>query len=173
MNSIIVLSAWLLAIVALSARNRRTVGGRRLSLMRALFPSWRFFDRLEQVPKVFFRSRLHGGDFGPWTALFLPSPRPLRSLILNPQGNLEFAYHSLVELAVSDLNESRDAAEFSESVSMKLLVRMVRSVLTEKHRLPASSEFQFKISIIDTRTREPSGDLLESALYPLKEGSSV
>jgi hypothetical protein len=176
--------------MALSFQERRHIGSRRLSLFRALFPSWRFFDRLEHVPKIYVRVRVSLAEenekssdaWSEWRPLFKRWSRSLVNLYYNPQGNLEFAYHSLTEQLISDLNEFADTAagsDFSTTVSCRLAERMVRSVLLQNQDdffvadggadvgIGRGAEFQFKISVIDILTQQPIDDILVSAPYPL------
>lgn len=167
MISSFVIPVWLASIVLLALRDREPLKFRRLLLIRALFPTWRFFDRLEQVPKAFVRVRSGQGEFGAWNALRSPRRRGWTSLFLNPDGNLEFAFNSLTELLVAEANESADPEDTGDSVSCQLMVRAVRDRLA-CGLLPGGDEFQFKISILDARTRNWIGDLLISPVYPVK-----
>lgn len=175
------IAAWIFLIIGLSFQERRQLGSRRLSLFRALFPSWRFFDRLEHVPKIFVRMHSGDGNWSEWTPLFQRWSRSVVNLFFNPQGNLEFAFHSLTEQLISDLNEAdltkKKEQDFSETVSCRLAERMVRLMVTERFSSQvdqgAKSEFQFKISVIETTSQQAIGDVLLSVPYLIAPGSSA
>lgn len=169
MHSSIVVLLWLALIIALSLTKRRQLGSRRLSLMRALFPSWRFFDQLEHVPKIFFRFSTEEGQYTPWQQLQLRTPRKFSALFFNPIGNLNFAFHSLTEQLISDVN---DYQNFQETVSYRLMVEMVRFNLQKRQIETANQEknlslekskcFQFKVSILSVHTETITDDILVS-----------
>ena len=91
----------LLAIVTLLAR--RTVASPWLRRLRALLPSWRFFDRAVASPALWVRQVDDGGD-GAWRPIAAP-PRRWSGWAFAPAGNLALAYHAIVEQLVAELGE--------------------------------------------------------------------
>ena len=112
--------------------------GRGLALLRALFPSWRFFEDTGQFPQLFYRV-----GSGPWLDGLQGRPRTVFSIFLNPAGNFLFAGNSLVDQLISDIGDTPDEklSEISGTVSYQLVKRFVR------HQVGSVSgpEFQFKI----------------------------
>jgi hypothetical protein len=155
---VIFLSVWLLIIVFLSFYERSQVGGQKLSLFRSLFPSWRFFDQLGHVPKIFFRIMEGDSEFSTWTYLFPPAKRHLGLLFLNPNGNLRFTFHSLVErflLEVSQVGDSTSArTSFLESVSFRQVDKMVQVGISDflkadlRKREIQKFKYQFKVEVV-------------------------
>jgi hypothetical protein len=116
-------------------------------LLRALLPSWRFFDRLGRVPILLARWSADGEEFGPWEPVNPPVDRGLGALVLNARGNLRMACNSLVERLVSDLEDLQDSGgeerRFHESVSYRLVEDLVRFRSRQEH--DGANWFQFKI----------------------------
>jgi hypothetical protein len=143
--------------------NQKPTNGRRASLLRVLIPSWRFFDRLEQVPKLHYRVRREGEVATDWKMFCLEDERTALSLFLNPTGNLNLAFHGLIERAVSDINSSADLQAFSASISYQLVERMVRYLLLTDKLAAPSDYFQFKISILTVQSAQ-SMDTIDDML---------
>lgn len=165
-----VLAVFFAAVVWLAALSRfrsRYLPGRALSLLRALFPSWRFFEDLDLVPVLQFRL---DGESGPWRPCLASQKRSWSSLLVNARGNLRMACNSLVEQLVSDAQEvgDGDADSFGESVSYLLAVRLVRSRIREMRvsgdlRPSVEGEgdrFQFRVRM----ARPGEGDTDEGAM---------
>jgi hypothetical protein len=115
--------------------------------LRALFPSWRFFEDLDWVPRLWVRV-LPANDFQePWKECFAPESRGAASLFLNARGNLRMAAHSLVERFVAEIGEStdEDMSRIEASVSYELVTRLVRYRLKEMGETQPGKKFQFKI----------------------------
>lgn len=110
--------------------------------LRALVPTWFFFDELGAGCQVFVRSGIHVKDLGPWQVAFPPTPRKAWQLFFNPDGNFRlFAlanFERLLREAQFHLSNP-EALEGSESYDH------CRSLLRESG-LPKSHRFaQFKI----------------------------
>ena len=75
-----------------------------MDLLRALVPSWRFFDAPAAVPAVEVRDP---GDAA-WTPLPGAPPRRWYAFAWNPGGNVALAEHSLVEHLSYDLGARFD-----------------------------------------------------------------
>ncbi len=158
---IVLLVIYFLAVVALSTIKSSYVPGRAIYLFRALFPSWRFFEDLVDVPVLYFRVSSDGTDFGPWVPSFEKIERNWQSILLNPQGNLLFAYHGLLHQLENDIEEVDEskAEEFVDSVSYKLVKNLV---LTQ---VPTNSHFQFKVSSVRQGKPEHAVDVLFSLVH--------
>jgi hypothetical protein len=141
----------LLAVVTLLAR--RTVASPLLGRLRALLPSWRFFDRAVAPPQLWVRLAED--------AAWLPIAPPARSWTrwaFAPLANLALAYHAIVEQLVAELGEleleleagadpaAPLAAETDPQVvglvSYELVTRVART-----HVQPAGRRFQWKITV--------------------------
>jgi hypothetical protein len=76
--------------------------------LRALLPSWRFFDRAVAAPELLVRI----AD-GPWQPLPVPRRR-LWSWAFAPAGNLALAYQSTVEQLVAQIDELDDSTDHDD-----------------------------------------------------------
>ena len=88
----------LLVLVTLLAR--RTVASPLLGRLRALLPSWRFFDRAVASPQLWVRR----ADVAAWMPI-APPARPWTRWAFAPVGNLALAYQAIVEQLVAELGE--------------------------------------------------------------------
>ena len=114
---------------------------RRLQLMRVIIPSWRFFDQPDEPLRLEWRANTESG----WTPLLTPRRRPFFSIIFNPNGNVSFAAHALLEQLISDLSDSdSNGNEIAIQVSSALVQNLVRQQLTERGAL-GSTPFQFRV----------------------------
>jgi hypothetical protein len=71
-------------------------------LLRLLFPTWAFFDRVTEVPLLQARVTAHDGTPGPWRDVMQAPPRTWRSALYHPEGTAHLALQGAVDrLAVS------------------------------------------------------------------------
>ncbi len=158
LNVLIALGA-LLGLVALVLAKRRPARSPAWTLLRALFPSWRFFESITPAPILSYRVAREHGNFGAWQAALPPVPRTPLSLVLNARGNLHLASRSLVERFLDDL-ESMTPEEATESVSYQLVQRLVQRELGQSS--PAEDRrYQFKLTLPD----ESDGDVFVSEIH--------
>lgn len=109
-----------------------------MSLLRALVPSWRFFDAPAAVPAVEVRA----DEAAPWAPLPPPAPRRWHAAAWNPAGNRALAEHGLLERLAGDLAArhdldagaldlaalaAREAAAITGLVSFQLVARLVHA----------------------------------------------
>lgn len=66
-------------------------------LLRLLFPSWAFFDRVTEVPLLQARVTAHDGTPGPWRDVLRAPPRTWRSVLYHPKGTAHLALQSAVD----------------------------------------------------------------------------
>ena len=158
LNVLIALGA-LSILLALVLAKRRPARAPAWTLLRALFPSWRFFENISPAPLLSYRVARAHEEFGAWQTALPPVPRTPLSLVLNPRGNLHLASRSLVERFLDDL-ESMAPEEAAESVSYQLVQRLVQSELGTS--APAEDRrYQFKLTLPD----ESEGDVFVSAVH--------
>lgn len=112
-----------------------------LQILRALIPSWRFFDEPAPVPTLLARVSAIDGEPGPWLECLPKSgePRSWGRLFLNSEENCALAARALLGQLLDDLDDSHG----SRAVSLGLVENLVAS------RISGTSprfSFQFKIS---------------------------
>lgn len=115
------------------------------ALLRVLIPSWRFFDDVGHVSKLFYQTNLATQ----WQPCFQPQPRHWYQLFLNPQTNLRMALNSLVERLVSEISEATEASkdQIPQSVSYQLVENLVRHQARSQN--VNIKTFRFKIIVSD------------------------
>jgi len=94
--------------------------------LRALLPSWRFFDRATVPPRLFVRALA-----GEWQPIAVPRRRAW-SWVFSPRGNLALAEQSTVEHLVAEVDEldpslDHDAPAITSLVSYELVARIARA----------------------------------------------
>ena len=153
---------------------RKLVGGRRLFLLRVLFPSWRFFESIGVVPSLYVRACDREGLSGEWHLALRPQPRGLSRVIFNPWGNLHFARQSAVEHLVSEAEgELGGQGGPQVQIDQTAAYRVVRAISREAvfgglgavAQAQSVGQFQFKISCRDENGLEQ--DFLLSPVIPL------
>lgn len=75
-----------------------------MQVLRALVPSWRFFD----TPAAALALEARRGDDGPWLRLPCAAPRRWYAPLWNPAGSLALASHGALEQLVHTLAERFD-----------------------------------------------------------------
>ena len=137
------LVAYFALLVALSRWKSATVASPALQLVRAFFPSWKFFDDIGDVPTLLVR--WDGGDWQP----ALPRPaRKLRQLILNAEGNYLLAAQSLLQQLVAELEDADPAhpERVADSVAYELTRNLAQFEL--RRRAPhARGPWQFMLRL--------------------------
>lgn len=124
--------------------------------LRAFFPSWRFFEDVEDVPTLLYRRASLGGLWGPWKPCLSRPRRRISAILLNPEGNLALAYGSLIQQLLVDLPEHpQDADAVEQSVPYAVVHALVVRTLHSEGLSPGT-RYQFKI------TASPAGSGLES-----------
>jgi hypothetical protein len=141
-----------LAILVVAARF-----GRHLTPVRALFPSWRFFDRAVLSPRLYVRVGGSADQLSAWTPVEI-GPRSAAAFAFAPAANLALAYQSsidrlVVELGEIDLEDSAGDIEtdprVTELVSYRLVDRIARA------HAPRAALVQWKLVV-----PEVAGDYL-------------
>jgi hypothetical protein len=133
---------FLSALALLVLVERREVRAHALTLLRCLFPAWRFFEALDPGPLLSYRVAARDGALGPWLAA-LPEPGP-RHLLLNAAGNLRLAYQSLVEQFAAELEA--EPAEPAELVSFRLIDALVQERIRSGSDAASVARYQFRLS---------------------------
>ncbi|MCB0344921.1 MAG: hypothetical protein KDD66_07380 [Bdellovibrionales bacterium] len=172
LNLVLIFALYFAAIVFLSTLRIKYVSSRKVYLFRSLFPSWRFFEDLSELPVLYHRVRKGTKDFGDWMPSLKPLERKFSSVLLNPGGNRLLAYYGLLQQVENDMQSVEDGAEhkFSNSVSYLLLERLVREqiLLSCSHAEEKNAAFQFKLrSVLQGESVESGQDILVSLEHDL------
>lgn len=141
-------------IILLSYSKPRLLQRRFFSLFRVLFPSWRFFEDVGPVSRLYYRYQLSNGKLSDWMETPKFPQKKWHNLFFNPEGNLFLASHSLIDQAISDVNERspNDKSDFSETVSYRLLRNLVEVDMIQSGLDPNQVPFQFKIEVWQSKS---------------------
>jgi hypothetical protein len=104
-------------------------------LLRVLIPSWRFFDELGEVSRLYYRFGTEPSKLGPWILYAKKSRRTAWCLFFNPEENL---YHANIRL-IAELPETEALVE-----------SIVRGEIHETQPVP--SFFQFRVGEFTSET---------------------
>jgi len=127
---------------------RKTSSSRKLYLLRALFPSWQFFDKAGPTPILRYRLSSTAEFDSDWKEMPSPPTRTFtqfwwRNLLLNPSGQLHFACDSLVHQLIADAQSSDSPAHsFRTHPSYQLVRAWVESCLPK-----SAMHFQFRVDL--------------------------
>ncbi len=147
----LIFGLFLIALLAFTPLAKRFLKNRTFLLLRAFFPSWKFFEDVFEMPTLYFRTRPAGeSEFGPWVNCFSKIKRTPWMPLLNPEGNLLLAKYSLLQQLQYDLEEVKAGQEstFVDSVSYRLTKALAEDTMTQKG-IAKGSEFQFKVSVVE------------------------
>jgi len=132
------------------------------ALLRVLIPSWRFFDDVGHVSKLFYQV----DTAQKWQPCFQPQARHWYQLFLNPHTNLRLALNSLVDRLMSEIsaiNPQANKDQLPQSVSYQLVENLVRHQV--RSLLPKAQSFRFKIVISAPGTLDADYDALISEMH--------
>jgi hypothetical protein len=137
----VLVAAWL---------GRGVVGGAWLRGLRALFPAWRFFDRVAASPELQVRFAAPGAALGAWLPVIAPVRR---GWPIAPAANLALAYHGLVEELAIELEG--DAPPDPGDALYELVSALARAGVPAALRGRAGARFQWQLVAHD-----PAGEVL-------------
>lgn len=133
----------------------------RLKLLRVFFPSWRFFDTVQPIPKIQYRISEDGNTYSDWMDFELVrTPRKLKHLLHNPDENLRIALQIQFEQLLNDIAESKEteAKNFESLTSYKIVSTAIKTQILKTHSLRFQC-FQFKMGVLifstDKRNNKP------------------
>ncbi len=160
----------LVALLLLALLPRKSVGGSGLQLFSSLFPAWRFFEEVEPAPLLEYRVLGPDAVPGAWTRLISAPRRRLRNLLLDADGNLALACHSLIERLIADIGDAEitELGRAAQLVSYRLVERLV------VHALPsgfarADVMLQFKLTQPSEFDDQAPEEILVSEPFPAQK----
>jgi hypothetical protein len=155
------LFALTLVLFLLVQRPRRELRSGTLTLLRCVFPAWRFFEEIAAVPVLSHRVIDASGAQGPWLQTLLPPRRHAGMWGLHAAGNLYLAYQSMVEQLAAELEDPAEINDLTQCVSYQLVQALV---LRELQKQAGAVRGQYQFRLVDGQTAAP---LWESPLYAL------
>lgn len=119
--------------------------------LRILFPSWRFFESLTPIPKVYYRVKEDSPNYGQWTPLIKPEvKRRWFNLFHNPSENLYLTYQVQIEQLLNDLSvlSEQDQTPPEKLVTYRIVKAYIESQILRLSPHPIQS-YQFKIGVLE------------------------
>jgi hypothetical protein len=132
-----------------------------LFLLRAFFPSWRFFDDVGPELRLEVRFGEHEAALCEWQNALPPIPRSISNLLVNPRGNFLHACHNLLNHLNADIQDSPDLKRVDELTTYKLVKNLARFQAFESVSPPFA--FQFRLSALSDPNQ--GDEILLSPLY--------
>jgi len=167
-TGIVLIFVYFAVILILSLKSPKSVPGKLAFLLRAFFPSWKFFEDCEYAPLLFYRVKEKNQEFEPWAPCLEKPKFQLSSLLLNPHGNFLLLSSSLILQLVGDLEEAdeRFANDLEKSVAYQLTKNLVSYQIKKTRVEQRDIKYQFKLCATYPATplRAPE-DMLISPVY--------
>lgn len=165
-----IIFGYFFVILILSKFKSRVFSGKTITLLRAFFPSWKFFEDVSEVPILFCRTGRHGGELGNWQPCLEKIPRSLGNFFLNATGNQILAFGSLLQHLAQDLENADETRpqDFEQTVTYRLTKNLVVHLLQDKILKREIQKYQFKVSAVFPGTdliANASDDILVSRVY--------
>ena len=150
-------------LLVLASRGRAGPRGRLWMRLRVLLPAWRFFDAMGPALTLHYRTAAADTALGAYRPLPLRAPRRPWSIVLNPAGNMQLAYHTILEQLVNEASElvSDESCEVEQLVPYALTLNLVRAHLPAEAR-HAGGSVQFKLTLTEAHASE---DVLVSRIH--------
>jgi len=133
--------ALLLLFVRAPRRELRSEG---LSLLRSLFPAWRFFEEIAEIPVLSHRVIAQDAAPGPWRCTLHAPARSAGMLFLYAAGNLHLAQQSLVEHLLALRQEQPGGDDLSSTTSYRLVQALVLQQIRNEHP-EVTGQYQFRL----------------------------
>ena len=163
-----------LIILKLSA----TLNWASIKVFRVLFPSWKFFESLTPIPKIYYRYSSDQKKFTDWLplkqsiAISASLSKRLAKIFHYPEGNLSTFTQGQIEQFLNDVSQSKveNGGELESLVSYKIVNFWIRSCILERHKNNLKI-YQYKIGVLEFKSNEFSSqpEWTESILSPLIE----
>lgn len=136
-----------------------------LFFLRALLPSWRFFESHGVVPVLYFRTLSDSNRNSDFIEFFPKNEPRMTQVFFNPRGNFDIVWRSYMQQLASDIQTGLASTESIEShVIYQLLQNLVRERVKGESQ---SAFFQFKI-VAQVPLSEKQDDLLISPIIEIK-----
>lgn len=153
------------AVTALSLLKRLPVAAELALALRALFPSWRFFESEDTRYSLLARVKTRDGALSAFSTLPPKMRRSTFSLCFAPRNNLRLACHDLVERLVLELAERDQTteAQLTALISYQLVQNMAVYYLRKAHVDPERYQLRLLCHAADGTHEE----VFTSPLYAL------
>lgn len=120
--------------------------------LKLFIPTWKFFDQLGTVSKLYYRT-LNQSGCTEWMPVIEKPDRRLLNLFYNPKGNLYLACVALVDRLVFEMGaKSSLSADQIEQLESYLFVQNMVHVLLRSKNVQPKIRFQFKIEVQSEQT---------------------
>lgn len=161
--------AYFAVLLIFAKLKSREMNGRMVFLFRAFFPSWKFFEDIEQAPLLYIRTELEGRDFSEWSDGLGKAERSLSQVVFNPKGNLRLACNSLLQQLMTDLElaDESNPKSFENVVSYQLTKNLARRRVLELARGKVAVRFQFKLCLLTAKSPYLLEDMMISPIYEI------
>ena len=112
-------------------------------LLRVLFPSWKFFDRVEESFQLHYRFGADAESMDEWIPFSFLHERSWISLFYNPEGNLKHILATELERFLKEVQEtpSENPEKIQSGISYRLLCDWIEYLLPRDFH----GFYQFKI----------------------------
>jgi hypothetical protein len=120
-------------------------------LLRSLFPSWKFFDKVSHEVRLLARVQIENGTWQNWKPVLIPpidlrASRKLKDLIFNPQGNHELLCQTICEQLLSLTVDKEISSNVVEgSVPFQLVRRIVQHKMISLYAPAKLTAYQFTL----------------------------
>jgi hypothetical protein len=159
----------------IALKNPRILKPLSFKQFRVLFPSWRFFESLTPIPKVYYRISFEDQSVSDWQEFYFHEPtRKWHHLFFNPMANLRLTYRVQIEQLLNDVAETHCYSEnFHKSlISYQIVSTFLKNELHDRYG-ENCQRFQFKIGVLqfEGATFETLPTWSESIVSPESEVS--
>lgn len=116
-------------------------------ILRLLFPSWRLFDRLGTVPKLYVRVLPESDTDGPWLTVLTRPRRRWWNFFVNPEGNLHHAICNGLDRFLQNPEDQK---------SLHFTMTLATRFLKIQRGCGAGTRFQFKLTALQILEGRPT-----------------
>ncbi len=121
-----------------------------LFLLRALIPSWRFFDEAGLEPLLEVRWTDGPDEQETWKPCLEKVPRSLKSFPLNAKGNFLHACNNSIDHFVMDIlaNPKAEMEKIEQLISFRIVANLVQLQMQRMQLSEQKKHYQFRIDEI-------------------------
>ena len=152
-------AVYFLLLIATLVIKTPIIKGPWLFLLRAFFPTWKFFHAVGYVPHLYARSAvastsaLTSGElqWSDWVLIYPRRVRRLSHLVHNPDTNIGLGQQNMVDHFWADLHDLPEGVDPRTLVSYKMMQRLSDQVLRARDVNFTHRQFELRM-VLDGRS---------------------
>ena len=146
--SVFVILVYLAVLVFVLIRRGNEISSPWLFLLRAFFPSWRFFDAPGYQPRLFVRAQLASDRWTEWVMFIPRATFKFADLFHNPENNLRMTEQTLIDHLSLDIQVLANPEDVKGLVSYLLVEKLACQFILRQIKGDQIKAYQFELRML-------------------------